>query len=276
MKENGIGRPSTRASIIETLFRRKYIERKKKLVLPTQTGIDLINIIDNELLKSAELTGRWEKRLKEIERGEFNAGNFINNMKKMVDELVYEVRSNKTSKRISSNTVIPREAKKTPTKKPKSKKEVVGKTCPKCKKGTILKGSSAFGCSEYKNNCDLKIPFEIYGKKISENQLIRLLDKGCTTNLKGFKIATGAVEGLIRFDENFSLKLEAKKVATAAASEKINCPKCKTGTVLKGKTGYGCSAYKTGCNFVFTFDNIKKIANGKPLTRELVLEIISS
>ena len=73
MKENGIGRPSTRASIIETLFRRKYIERKKKLVLPTQTGIDLINIIDNELLKSAELTGRWEKRLKEIERGEFNA-----------------------------------------------------------------------------------------------------------------------------------------------------------------------------------------------------------
>jgi DNA topoisomerase-3 len=277
MKENGIGRPSTRASIIETLFRRKYIERKKKLVLPTQTGIDLINIIDNELLKSAELTGRWEKRLKEIERGEFNAGNFINNMKKMVDELVYEVRSNKTSKRISSNAdVAVKEAKLAPAKKVTSKKEVVGKTCPKCKKGSILKGSSAFGCSEYKNKCDLKIPFEIYGKKVSENQLIRLLDKGCTTNLKGFKIATGAVEGLIRFDENFSLKLEAKKVATAAASEKINCPKCKTGTVLKGKTGYGCSAYKTGCNFVFTFDNIKKIANGKPLTKELVLEIISS
>jgi DNA topoisomerase-3 len=276
MKENGIGRPSTRASIIETLFRRKYIERKKKLVLPTQTGIDLINIIDNELLKSAELTGRWEKRLKEIERGEFNAGNFINNMKKMVDELVYEVRSNKTSKRISSNTIIPKEAKKTPTKKLISKKEVLGKTCPKCKKGTILKGSSAFGCSEYKNKCDLKIPFEIYGKKVSENQLIRLLDKGCTTNLKGFKTAAGTIEGLIRFDEKFNLKLEAKKVATAAAIEKINCPKCKTGGVLKGKTGYGCSAYKTGCNFVFTFDNIKKIANGKPLTRELVLEIISA
>ena len=275
MKENGIGRPSTRASIIETLFRRKYIERKKKLVLPTQTGIDLINIIDNELLKSAELTGRWEKRLKEIERGEFNAGNFINNMKKMVDELVYEVRSNKTSKRISSNTVIPKEAKKTPTKKPISKKEVLGKTCPKCNKGTILKGSSAFGCSEYKNNCNLKIPFEIYGKKVSENQLIRLLDKGCTTNLKGFKIATGAVEGLIRFDENFNLKLEAKKVTTATTSEKIDCPKCKTGKVLKGKTGYGCSAYKTGCNFVFTFDNIKKTANGAPLTKELVLKIIS-
>ena len=280
MKENGIGRPSTRASIIETLFRRKYIERKKKLVLPTQTGIDLINIIDNELLKSAELTGRWEKRLKEIERGEFNAGNFINNMKKMVDKLVYEVRSNKTSKRISSNTTSVleerKETKKSPIKKATTKKEITGKTCPKCKKGMLLKGSSAFGCSEYKNNCDLKIAFEIYGKKISENQLIRLLDKGCTTNLKGFKTAVGTVEGLLRFDENFNIKLEAKKTATAATSEKISCPKCKTGTVLKGKTGYGCSAYKTGCNFVFTFDTIKKIANGRPLTKELVLQIIST
>ena len=282
MKENGIGRPSTRASIIETLFRRKYIERKKKLVLPTQTGIDLINIIDNELLKSAELTGRWEKRLKEIERGEFNAGTFINNMKKMVDELVYEVRSNKTSKRISSNAdVAVKEAKLAPAKKATSKKEVVGKTCPKCKKGSILKGSSAFGCSEYKNKCDLKIPFEIYGKKVSENQLIRLLDKGCTTNLKGFKTAAGAIEGLIRFDTDFRLKLEAKKVATTSNTvnntpEKISCPKCKTGTVLKGKTGYGCSAYKEGCNFVFTFENIKKMANGKPLTKELVLQIINS
>ena len=286
MKENGIGRPSTRASIIETLFRRKYIERKKKLVLPTQTGIDLINIIDNELLKSAELTGRWEKRLKEIERGEFNAGTFINNMKKMVDELVYEVRSNKTSKRISSNTTsTAKDEKAAVTSKAKtpskSKKEVAGKTCPKCKKGTILKGSSAFGCSEYKNDCSLKIPFEIYGKKMSENQLIRLLDKGCTTNLKGFKTADKSVEGLLRFDENFNLKLEAKKIATTSSSEKntsekISCPKCKTGTVLKGKTGYGCSAYKTGCNFVFTFENIKKMANGKPLTKELVLQIISS
>ena len=276
MKENGIGRPSTRASIIETLFRRKYIERKKKLVLPTQTGIDLINIIDNELLKSAELTGRWEKRLKEIERGEFNAGTFINNMKKMVDELVYEVRSNKTKKRISSN-VIANEVKQpdnSKTKKSTKSKQVAGKTCPKCKKGQLLKGSTAYGCSEYKNNCDLKIPFEIYRKKVSENQIIRLIDKGCTTNLKGFKSDAGSVEGLIRFDENFNLKLETKN-KSKNSSEKVSCPKCKKGTILKGKTAYGCSDYKAGCDFVFTFENIKKMANGKPLTKELVLEIIS-
>ncbi|WP_299665444.1 DNA topoisomerase 3 [uncultured Polaribacter sp.] len=297
MKENGIGRPSTRASIIETLFRRKYIERKKKLVLPTQTGIDLINLIDNELLKSAELTGRWEKRLKEIERGEFNAGTFINNMKKMVDELVYEVRANKTSKRISSNDVrssistslntgsVENSSKPQKTKNSdKSKKQVVGKTCPKCKKGQLIKGSAAFGCSEYKHNCDLKIPFEIYGKKISENQLIRLLDKGCTTNLKGFKTDAKKVDGLIRFDENFNLKLEPKATTSkmspraesrGQSSNKIPCPKCKKGTVLKGKAAYGCSGYKTGCDFVFTFENIKKMANGKSLTKELVLDIIS-
>ncbi len=281
MKENGIGRPSTRASIIETLFRRKYIERKKKLVLPTQTGIDLINIIDNELLKSAELTGRWEKRLKEIERGEFNAGTFINNMKKMVDDLVYEVRSNTIKKRISSNNSNKTTSVKTPEKA--KTKTVTGKTCPKCKQGKLLKGSSAFGCSEYKNNCSFKIPFEIYGKKVSKNQIIRLLDKGCTTNLKGFNLNDEKVEGLLRFDDDFNIKLEPKKSlekkekgTETSSNSKITCPKCKKGNVLKGKSAYGCSNYKSGCDFVFTFENIKKIANGKPLTKELVLKIISS
>ncbi len=279
MKENGIGRPSTRASIIETLFRRKYIERQKKLVIPTQTGIDLIDLIDNELLKSAELTGRWEKRLKEIERGDFNAGTFINNMKKMVDELVYEVRSSTKTKRLSSENVAPKAKQK---KSASKKKTVVGKECPKCKKGQLLKGSSAYGCSAYKTGCNFKLPFSFMDKKISETQLIRLVDKGCTTNLKGFKNDNDKLEGLVRFDANFNLKLEPKQALvkaiskTSEASETIICPKCKKGTVLKGKSAYGCSHYKNGCDFVFTFDNIKKVANGQKLTKELVLKIISS
>ena len=282
MKENGIGRPSTRASIIETLFRRKYIERKKKLVVPTQTGIQLIDLIDNELLKSAELTGRWEKRLKEIERGEFNAGTFIKNMKKMVDELVYEVRSSKATTRISHANVTSSAVEKSPKKKASTKNQVAGKLCPKCQKGTLLKGSSAFGCSEYKNQCDFKIPFKVHQKTISENQIIRLLDKGCTTNLKGFKTKNGNIEGLLRFDENFNIKLEPKKtvisneMTQSQQSESIACPKCKKGIVIKGKSAYGCSDYKSGCDFVFTFENIKKIANGKQLTKELVLKIIAS
>ncbi|MFZ3575271.1 DNA topoisomerase 3 [Tenacibaculum finnmarkense] len=280
MKENGIGRPSTRASIIETLFRRKYIERQKKLVIPTETGIELIDLIDNELLKSAELTGLWEKRLKEIERGEFNAGTFIKNMKKMVDELVYEVRSSTKTKRLSSDkqTTI-----KSAKKEVASKKTIVGKTCPKCKKGQLLKGKTAYGCSGYKTGCNFTLPFSFMDKKISENQLIRLLNKGCTTNLKGFKSGNDKIEGLVRFDENFNLKLEEKQATTQASTPKntkttetIPCPKCKKGTVLKGKSAYGCSDYKSGCNFVFTFDNIKKIANGQTLTKDLVLKIIST
>lgn len=273
MKENGIGRPSTRASIIETLFRRKYIERKKKLVLPTSTGIQLIELIDNELLKSAELTGRWEKRLKEIERGDFNAGTFIKNMKKMVDDLVYEVRSNKTAARISHTTAVPTKPIASPKKKSTTKKEVTGKTCPKCNSGTLLKGSNAFGCSAYKEGCDFKVPFEFLSKKISENQLTRLLDKGCTTNLKGFKTTSGTVEGLVRFGGDFELIFEEKK---GTIQQSNHCPKCKKGTILKGNTAYGCSDYKLGCDFVFTFKDLRIAAKDKPLTKELVLKIISS
>ena len=115
MKENGIGRPSTRANIIETLFRRKYIERNKKQVLPTSTGIKLIDTIQNTLLKSAEMTGLWEKQLKEIEKGNYNAGAFINNMKRMVDQLVYEVRSENTRANISHTTATVSKVKKLKT-----------------------------------------------------------------------------------------------------------------------------------------------------------------
>jgi len=93
MKANGIGRPSTRANIIETLFKRNYIRRNKKQILPTDTGLHLISIIDNKLLKSPELTGIWEKKLREIENGDFTPGRFVSGMKRMVDQLVYEVRS---------------------------------------------------------------------------------------------------------------------------------------------------------------------------------------
>lgn len=277
MKENGIGRPSTRASIIETLFRRKYIERKKKLVVATETGIALIDLIDNELLKSAELTGRWEKRLKEIERGEFKAGKFIHNMKKMVYELVTEVKANQQVKRITSNvpeakpTLLP----KSDPKKSTSKKVLVGKPCPKCQKGTLIKGGSAFGCSEYKNNCRFLLPFEMHGKKVSENQLIRLMDKGSTTNLKGFTTEMGKTEGAITFDDNFGVKLVPKKAKSASnKTDKVLCPKCKKGTLLKGKTAYGCSEYKVGCDFLYPFQKIKEVADGKQLTKELVLDII--
>ena len=91
MKENGIGRPSTRANIIETLFKRGYMRREKKNIAATQTGIELIGIIKNELLKSAELTGRWEKKLRDIEKRQYEAKTFIEELKIMLGEVVNDV-----------------------------------------------------------------------------------------------------------------------------------------------------------------------------------------
>jgi len=273
MKENGIGRPSTRANIIETLFKRKYIIRNKKQLLPTQTGIQLIDIIQSEQLKSAELTGQWEKQLKEIEKGTFNAGTFIKNMKKMVDNLVYEVRSEKITANIYH----------TETAKPAVKKNTVisggisSEKCPKCKKGNMLKGKSAYGCSEYNKGCDFRLPFNFLDKKISENQYIRLLQKKCTVNLKGFKTETGETEGLIRFDEQFNMVLEEMKTSKKPneVPDKISCPKCHKGTILKGKTAYGCSDYKNGCDFRFSFEDIRKKAAGQTLSAALVYAILN-
>ncbi len=178
MKENGIGRPSTRANIIETLFRRNYIVRNKKQVLPTSTGIQLIDTIQNDLLKSAELTGQWEKQLKDIEKGTFSASAFINNMKRMVDELVYEVRSETVKANISAeNTLKPRKEK--TTTKP-AIPDVM--SCPKCKKGTVIKGKSAYGCSAYKSGCDFRFAFDnirskANGKKITKELVYKLLNE---------------------------------------------------------------------------------------------------
>ncbi len=279
MKENGIGRPSTRANIIETLFKRQYIVRNKKQVLPTPTGIQLIDTIQNELIKSAELTGSWEKQLKDIEKGTFTAGAFIKNMKRMVEALVTEVRSETRHANISHAGNIQKEAVKVEQKKAAG---ILAEACPKCKKGNLIKGKSAYGCSEYKAGCDFLLPYVFADKKITENQYMRLLEKGSTVNIKGFKTEAGAVEGLIRFEENFKLKLEAKKTAPKAkpeakpntASDELACPKCKKGTVLKGNTAYGCSDYKLGCDFKVTFDEVRaKLKDQKP-TKELVYAIL--
>jgi DNA topoisomerase-3 len=274
MKENGIGRPSTRANIIETLFKRKYIIRNKKQVLPTSAGIQLIDTIQNELLKSAELTGTWEKQLKDIEKGKYSVNMFIANMKKMVEHLVYEVRSE--TKRANISYVSSSKQKENNSKtKSKSPIGISSKVCPKCKQGLLLKGKSAFGCSHYKNGCDFVLPFTFKGKKISDKQYVRLMEKGSTVNLKGFKTDSGSMEGLIRFDERFKLVLEPKIKVAKTSLNNIMCPKCKVGTVIKGKTAYGCSNYKKGCGFRMSFDTIREKAKGKEINKELVYSILN-
>lgn len=210
LKENGIGRPSTRAAIIETLFKRNYIRKEKKNLIATSTGVELIQVIHEELLKSAELTGIWEKKLREIEKRTYNASQFLEELKQMVSEVVMNVLSDNSNRRITIQ--VPEENKKTKSlstqneegskskkdskkrtpRKPATEKKkaqettasvgsssivsgtaditrelphaqsgvLLGQTCPLCGKGQIIKGKTAYGCSEWKNGCTFRQSFE--------------------------------------------------------------------------------------------------------------------
>ncbi|MBR5237242.1 MAG: DNA topoisomerase 3 [Paludibacteraceae bacterium] len=160
MKENGIGRPSTRAAIIETLFKRNYIRKERKSLVPTQTGIDLIATIQFELLKSAELTGQWEKKLRDIEKGSFAASQFIDELKQMVGSVVHEVMKQNPTRRIVEIAPQKQESEKPKRKSTKKVEIKEGAPCPKCGKGVIIKGRTAYGCSLWREGCDWRHPFE--------------------------------------------------------------------------------------------------------------------
>ncbi len=162
MKENGIGRPSTRAAIIETLFKRNYIKKIRKSLEPTPTGIELISLIREDLLKSAELTGIWEKKLREIEQHKYEARQFLDELKQMVTEIVTTVMMDNSNRRVAAVAVEEKPKKTTPKKASKPKKPeaapanpdaIIGQVCPLCGKGHIIKGKTAYGCSEWRNGC---------------------------------------------------------------------------------------------------------------------------
>ncbi|MFK7798374.1 MAG: DNA topoisomerase 3 [Aureispira sp.] len=350
MKANGIGRPSTRAAIIETLFKRQYIKRKRKQIIPTEVGIQLVSIIENDLLKSAELTGQWEKQLKEIEAGAYKAGQFIYNMKRLVQQLTHEVKSaryvhrltppkttqfaKKRPARVRANSNAPARVRansnspagansnaparvRANSNSPKransnaparvransnaparvransnspnkaTSKELVGQPCPKCQQGQLLKGSSSYGCSAYKTGCNFRLPFAIKSKTISNNQWLRLLQKGETVRLKGFLEEQGQkVAGIVYLNANQEIAWRAaeasnspqKKNAPTPTStpDQMTCPKCQQGIVVKGKTAYGCSAWKTGCNFRYPFEQLRQAAGNQPLSKELVVQLLQN
>ena len=172
LKANGIGRPSTRAAIIETLFRRGYIRRQRKSLYATTTGIELIELIHEELLKSAELTGRWERKLRLIDHGEYSAKQFVDELKQMVNDIVRQVLSDNSQRRVSisptaqSQSLPPvlekaRAASQTAkAEKPKRKVIRAGSTCPVCGQGKVIKGHTAYGCSRWREGCDFRKPFK--------------------------------------------------------------------------------------------------------------------
>ena len=188
MKENGIGRPSSRAGIIETLFKRHYIRREKKRLVATPTGIELIDMIKEELLKSCELTGIWEKKLRDIEHQKYDPAQFVNELKEQITAIVNQVLADNSNRRVTlmeeektkgkgkaneaASASEEKKPKKRTTKKNTKKSDdkgmgtmlhaddsLIGTVCPLCGKGHLIKGKTAYGCSEWKNGCAYRLPF---------------------------------------------------------------------------------------------------------------------
>ena len=180
LKENGIGRPSTRAAIIETLFKRNYIRKERKNLYPTATGVELIGTIQEELLKSAELTGLWEKKLRQIERGTYEARTFLEELKQMVNEIVLHVLSDQSRRSIPIEAPALEKEKEKKPRKPRTAKKAKEETpqallCPLCQKGHILRGKTAYGCSEYKNGCTFRMDYATYGEGLTDEELIQAI-----------------------------------------------------------------------------------------------------
>lgn len=178
LKENGIGRPSTRAAIIQTLFKRHYIRLERKSLVATPTGVELISLIREELLKSAELTGIWEHKLRLIDKKAYDARTFLEELKQMVTDIVNSVLADNSNRRVTETKEETNEKKKKKvtsgnvttkrTTRSKAKEKSAPETnipkegdkCPICGKGHIIKGKTAFGCSEWKNGCTYRLTFE--------------------------------------------------------------------------------------------------------------------
>ena len=207
MKENGIGRPSTRAAIIETLFKRRYIRKERKSLFPTLAGIQLIDTIQEPLLKSAELTGLWENKLRKIERGEFSANQFIDELKVLINDIVINVlrdngnpainievedeKQKKSRKVASSQSKAKTPRAKAATNKPDSDgkapaspaiSDVSQIACPLCGTGHLLKGRTAYGCSNFRSGCSLRLNFEQYPENISPDELSKLIAQTFNSN----------------------------------------------------------------------------------------------
>ena len=269
LKQNGIGRPSTRANIIETLFRRKYISRDKKKIVANPTGIELIQIIENELLKSAELTGQWEKKLRQIEEGKYEISAFMSELKEMVTEIVQQVKQSagkvisvaaQEIKVVTENLNKPDSKLKLPV--PLEKRSIV---CPKCKKGEVIKGNQAWGCTSYREGCDFRLPFEFSQKKLSETNIISLCRKGRSGEFKTVGPDKIETSGHIVLRSDFSLTFEPK------VQEELRCPRCKKGVIVKGNSAWGCAEFRNGCQVRLPFIFMGKVLSDSTI-KQLILK----
>jgi DNA topoisomerase-3 len=220
----------------------------------------------------------WEKKLRQIEHGEYDAKLFLEEMKQMVSDLVMEVKKEQYKVINIEQDEVKKEAPKAESKTTQKTENTEEITCPKCKQGKIIKGKNAFGCSNYKSGCDFKVEFTQFGKKLTDKQLLTLIAKGKSPKIKGFEIDQHKQNGIVAltsdFKTQFIIDIETKETQVVApVSHKLVCPKCGKGEMLRGNSAYGCSRFKEGCNFVIPFKVLENQYNTTELTPEILKEI---
>jgi DNA topoisomerase-3 len=214
-------------------------------------GVQLIDTIQNELLKSPKLTGQWEKKLRDIEQGTYDYKVFLKEMEALVTTVVKDVKNRQSVSRFRETDS-------------KIKKPTTLPLCPKCKVGQLLKGKTAFGCSDFKKGCHLVIPFDQFGKTLSEKQIVQLITKGKTSYSKGYLLNDTKVEGRLLLSETYTVELELKEESI------LKCPNCKIGNIIQGKTAFGCERFKEGCKTIVPFE-----LYGKKLTEAQCKQLLS-
>ena len=280
MKDSGLGTPATRAEIIEKLIRTGLAQRRKKVLSPTGKGMSLIGAVSGPL-RSPELTGSWEQKLKRVEQGRHDVGDFYQSIVAFIGSLIQEVQrspilavrdetpQNRSGHRPDPKPAADSKKKPAPAKgdaKPKDDRAISeAGGCPACGQGTIIEGNQAYGCTRYRQGCRFLIPKELSGKKLTKKQAGDLVTRRKTTKLKGFKSEDGkSFSAILRLDDQLSIKVERQE---EKADAPLNCPKCGQGRIIQGKKGYGCSRYKQGCRFVVWQEISGKKLSAKQIER---------
>ena len=245
LKNKGIGTPATRAQIIETLIHRKYIQRKKKNLHATDSGRHLIAIVEDERLKSPELTGEWETNLKLMEKGEYEAEKFMEDVIAHTRTLIHQ------SKGVASQ------------------RQGLG-PCPRCQ-SPVIKGREHYGCSKWKDGCKFILRSDTFGADIQPGLASEILRNKSTLRPVLMNIDGKPVFGKITLSESGELNYEAVETKSAGKGKDVlgTCPVC-GGDIVAGEKAFGCSNWQNGCRFTIW----KKMA-GKSISKTLAKTLLA-
>ena len=247
LKEKGVGTPATRASIIEVLITRSYVERRKKNLVSTDSGRALISLVQDERLKSPELTGDWEHRLKRIERGDYAPDVFMQE----VAAYTREILEGKAEATVDLANLGP---------------------CPCCQ-APVIRGRTGYGCSKWKDGCKFVLPGVLWGLEIAPVLAREILIHKRSLTPQPITVDGVAHFAHLRFDKKGQPAYdvaEAAQKATAGDESLGACPVC-AGDVVVGKKAYGCSNWRNGCRFV-----VWKVIAQKEITPDLVHQLLTA